>query len=469
MTGKDTEAEGEDLKAGQSLTTRALIAAAIWVAVALLAGGIMLSILFRETVERNFDARLSMLLDNLIGAASVEGEGIVSLYRSMMDPRFDRPYSGWYWQISSEDDAPFRSRSLWDQDLATAPKSAVVASGGEARIFEAAGPDDQVLRIVERDIRLPGSDAVYQFAVGGDVSELKSQIGDFNHALVWWLGALGAVLLLTMAFQVHLGLRPLRRIREALSDIRSGRTRRLKGSFPREIEPLARELNALLDHNEAVVERARRHVGNLAHALKTPLSVLGNEARANRGGEAAELARLVEEQSAIMGRHVDHHLTRARAAARGRVIGARTPVKPVVDSLVRVMGRLYTDRNLEFEIKATEADPAFRGERQDLDDMLGNLLDNAGKWARSHVRVSVSGDEDSTFIAVEDDGPGIAEAVRETVFRRGARLDESVPGSGLGLAIVRDLAELCGGEASLGTSPLGGLKAELRLPRAADI
>ena len=469
MMDRDTGTEGDGLKAGQSLAARALIAAAIWVAVALVAGGIILSVLFRETVERNFDARLSMLLDTLIGAATVEEDGIVSLYRSMMDPRFDRPYSGWYWQISSDGAAPFRSRSLWDQELETRDKPGTASTDAAPRIFESAGPDDQVLRVIERDIRLPGSDTAYHFAIAGDVSELKSQIGEFNNALVWWLCALGAVLLLTMALQVHFGLRPLRRIRAALSDIRSGRARRLKGRFPREIEPLARELNALLDHNEAVVERARRHVGNLAHALKTPLSVMGNEARNNRDGPAGDLARLVEEQATIMGRHVDHHLIRARAAARGRVIGVRTPVKPVIDSLVRVMGRLYADRNLEYEVAVNEADPAFRGERQDLDDMLGNLLDNAGKWAHAHVRISVGGDKDSIIIRVEDDGPGIAEDVREKVFHRGTRLDESMPGSGLGLAIVRDLAELCGGEASLAASPMGGLRAELRLPRAADI
>lgn len=455
--------EPEQLETGQSLAARALIAAGVWVAAALVVGGVMLSLLFRDTVERNFDARLAMLLDNLIGAATVQEDGIVSLYRSMMDPRFDRPYSGWYWQISAEGSEPFRSRSLWDQELGLADQE----SHGGPRVFETAGPEAQVLRVIERDIRLPGSDDVYHFAVAGDVSELKAQIADFNQTLAWWLAILGAILLLTMAIQVRFGLRPLRRIGEALSDIRSGRARRLEGSVPREIAPLARELNALLDHNEAVVDRARRHVGNLAHALKTPLSVLGNEARAKSGNEDTRLARLVEEQTAIMGRHVDHHLTRARAAARGRVIGARTPVRPAIESLVRVMERLHAERNINFDVSA-DAGLAFRGERQDLDDMLGNLMDNAGKWARTQVRVTVEGESDTLVVTVEDDGPGIDEAVREQVFDRGARLDETVPGSGLGLAIVRDLAELCGGSVALKQAEIGGLRAELRLPRAGN-
>ncbi len=456
--GAQTGTDDKALKAGQSLASRMLIAAGVWLALALAVGGILLSVFFRDTMERNFDARLTMLLDNLIGGATVDDGGIVSLYRSMMDPRFDRPYSGWYWQISGPGKSPFRSRSLWDQELDIGKAHSQL----KARVFETAGPEGQVLRVIERDISLPGSNQVYHFAVAGDVSELKDQISDFNRTLAWWLTALGGILLLAMAIQVRFGLRPLRQISAALGAIRSGRTRRLEGSFPNEIEPLARELNALLDHNEAVVTRAREHVGNLAHALKTPLSVLGNEAQANE----SPLARLVTEQTTNMSRHIDHHLTRARAAGRGGVIGARTAVAPAVRDLVRVMERLHPDRELSFDVSTVRDDIAFRGERQDLDDMLGNLLDNASKWARARVRVTVTGDGDNLRVVVEDDGEGISEEVRDQVFERGERLDESVPGSGLGLAIVKDLAEICGGAVTLDRSDLGGLKAILRLPRA---
>lgn len=458
MTGKGQSGTERPLEAGQSLAARTLIAAGLWLAIALVVGGILLSVFFRETMERNFDDRLTMLLENLIGAATVNEEGIISLYRSMMDPRFDRPYSGWYWQISVAGESPFRSRSLWDQELAIGDGN----SHDAPRVFEASGPEGQVLRVIERDIRLPGGDETYHFAIAGDVSELKDQIAAFNRTLAWWLGALGAILLLTMAIQVRFGLRPLRRIGEALGAIRSGEARRLEGSMPREIEPMARELNALLDHNEAVVERARKHAGNLAHALKTPLSVLGNEAQAGEG----PLARLVAEQTALMSRHVNHHLTRARAAGRGGVIGARTAVAPAIRDLIRVMERLYADRGLAFEISVEDDGIAFRGERQDLDDMLGNLLDNASKWARSRVRIGAEAIEMEIVITIEDDGEGISEEVRDQVFERGERLDETVTGSGLGLAIVKDLAEICGGSVALGSSELGGLRATLRLPSA---
>ncbi|RMF09230.1 MAG: sensor histidine kinase [Alphaproteobacteria bacterium] len=458
MADRAREGGDKTLVAGQSLAIRTLVAAGVWLTVALAAGGFLLSVFFRETLERNFDARLGVLLESLIGAATVDEEGIISLYRSMMDPRFDRPYSGWYWQISQEGATPFRSRSLWDQDLAIGDGG----GHGAPRVFEMPGPDGQTLRVMERDIRLPGSEGIYHFAIAGDVSELRDQIAAFNRTLAWWLALLGAILLLTMAIQVRFGLRPLRRIRESLGAIRSGRARRLEGSMPKEIEPLARELNALLDQNEAVVERARKHAGNLAHALKTPLSVLSNEARASDG----PLARLVLEQTAIMARHVDHHLSRARAAARAGVIGVRTPVPPAVDDLVRAMKRLYADRGLRYSVVISDDDLAFRGERQDLDDMLGNLLDNASKWAASTVRVTAVGDGDWIAVTIEDDGPGISEAVQDQVFKRGERLDESVPGSGLGLEIVKDLAEICGGSVDLGRSGLGGVKVVLRLPRA---
>lgn len=465
MTAGGKQPATGGLKAGQSLAVRALLAAGLWLTVALVVGGILLSVFFRNTVERNFDVRLEMLLDNLIGVAIVDNEGVVSLYRSMMDPRFDRAYSGWYWQISQEGATPFRSRSLWDQELDIDARDSHAKS--VARIFETAGPDNQHLRVIERDIRLPGSEELYHFALAGDVSELKEQVSAFNTTLIWWLSALGGILLLTLAIQIHFGLRPLRRISAALGAIRSGETERLEGTMPREIEPLARELNALLDHNEAVVERARQHVGNLAHALKTPLSVLGNEAR-NEGVDERALRAMVREQTVMMARHVDHHLARARAAARGGVIGSRTPVDGVVGDLVRVMKRLYGHRALDFHVVMPEGTEvvAFRGERQDLYDMVGNLLDNASKWAKARVRVTVSIDDPNLIIAIEDDGAGLDEAVRDQVFKRGERLDETVPGSGLGLAIVRDLAELCGGAVRLERSALGGVRAVLRLPRA---
>lgn len=265
-----------------------------------------------------------------------------------------------------------------------------------------------------------------------------------------------------MVIQVRYGLSPLRRIGEALAEIRAGRADRLTGPVPRELAPLTHELNALLAHNAQVVERARTHVGNLAHALKTPLSVIANEAATASGPLAATVAR----QVAAMRTQVDHHLARARALGSGQVLGARCRVEPVLQDLVRALTRIHAARNVSLSIDCP-AELAFRGEREDLEEMAGNLLENACKWARARVavRASVQAGEMLT-LTVEDDGPGIAEGERARAIERGTRLDESVPGTGLGLAIVRDICALYGGTIALGDAELGGLSVRVTLPAA---
>lgn len=443
----------------RSLANRVILSAGAWLALGLIAGGLMLSYLFRDAVERSFDARLDMLMDNLIGAANEGSEGMVSLYRSMMDPRFDRPYSGWYWQIGAKGEAPFRSRSLWDQEL----PSDFSKNFPREHYFHLEGPEGQHLRAITRDVRLPGVDHVHRFIIAGDTSEVENDIAAFNTRLVWWLLSLGILLLATMAIQVRFGLRPLKRIGVALAAIRNGASSRLEGDFPQEIMPLVTETNALLDHNAAVVERAQKHVGNLAHALKTPLTVVANEAAAGDG----PLAEVVRRQADVMRRHIDHHLVRARAAGRGSVIGSRAEVLPAVRDLMRAMERIYADRHLSFEVVVDgSAALAFKGDRQDLDEILGNVLDNAGKWAARRVVVTIAAADGRVAITIDDDGPGIPAKDRDMVFARGERMDESVPGSGLGLGIVRDLTALCGGSVALDTSPLGGLRVKIDLPSA---
>jgi len=311
--------------------------------------------------------------------------------------------------------------------------------------------------------RLPAARERLRYAVGGDRSEIDNEVRSFNTTLGWSLGILGLGLLTALLLQVRFGLQPLRRMRQAIIAVRTGRTLRLEGDFPVEIEPLSDELNILIDHNAAVLERARTQVSNLAHALKTPLSVLTNEAGSAGAGPLAET---VKRQTTAMRRHVDHYLARARAAAATRVLGARTEVAPVVEDLRRTLERIYVDRAIRVEAEAP-AGLAFRGERQDLEEMLGNLIDNACKWARSCVAVSARADADRVLLTIDDDGPGLPADQRSAVFDRGTRLDESVPGSGLGLAIVRDIAELYHGAIALEDSPLGGLRAVLTLPAVA--
>jgi signal transduction histidine kinase len=436
-----------------------MLGAGLWIAAALVAGGVVLSSLFRDSVERGFDARLIVLMEGLVAASEVTPEGALTLTRAVGEPRFEQVYSGWYWQIDGVGPLPLRSRSLWDQLLGTQAPPA----GGEVLRHEIEGPDGQRLRLIARDILLPGFELPIRFSVAAERGEIDAEIATFDATLFWALSGLGIGLMAAVFFQVRFGLQPLRRIGRALVAVRTGQATRLEGDFPTEIRPLSDEINTLLTHNAAVVERARTHVSNLAHGLKTPLSVLVNEADAAGG----PLADAVRRQTTVMRRHVDHYLSRARAAAAGQVLGARTEVLPVIEDLRRALSRIHAERGLTIDVDGDRGgDPglAFRGERQDLEEMLGNLIDNACKWARSRVRVTVRLDGIRLRVVIEDDGKGLAEEQREAVFQRGRRLDEAVPGSGLGLAIVRDIADLYGGSVSLGRGPLGGLEATLDLP-----
>jgi signal transduction histidine kinase len=289
----------------------------------------------------------------------------------------------------------------------------------------------------------------------------------FRNYVIWWLGGLAILLALGIAALMRWGFRPLRRVREDLNKVREGDIARLTGDYPSEIEPLVQDLNALIASNREIVERARTHVGNLAHALKTPLAVLQNETAAAPGPLAAKVA----EQTAIMREQVEHHLNRARMAAQANVIGVVAPIAPVVAALVRVMRKVHQERQLEIDV-AVPPDLRFRGEKHDLEEMTGNLLDNACKWAASRVRITASrsdaGRRALVCIDFEDDGPGLAAADRAAALARGARLDETKPGSGLGLAIVVELARIYGGSLELEASELGGLSARLTLPAAGD-
>lgn len=439
-----------------SITFRLAAGAGLLLTVGMIVGAILLSSLFRSSVERGFNDYLAVMLEGLISVSEVRPDGTIELRSGSSDPRFQQPFSGWYWQINRGDQRLLRSASLWD---ATLPMD----SDPDARLhyFETTGPDGQALRVVSRVIQFNEYPDPFLYVVAGDRSELEEEIAAFNRTLYGSLGVLGLVLFLSVFLQIRFGLLPLRRVPDALARIRSGKSDRLTGSFPSEVEPLAREINALLDHNAAVVERARTHVGNLAHALKTPLSVLTNEAASKN----TRFAGLVGEQTALMREQVDHHLSRARAAARAGVLGARTSVMPVLDALKRTLEAIHKDRNLSITVSGPD-DAAFRGERQDLEEMLGNLMDNACKWCRSKVAVTLTRVDGVLEVRVEDDGAGLSPADRRRAQKRGTRLDETAPGSGLGLAIVADLAGLYEGGLTLEEASLGGLAAILTLPEA---
>ncbi len=507
-----------------SLTFRLIAIAAVWSVLGLLIGGLVLSNVFRNAVEDSFDDRLTSDMEGLIAAAQMDTPGSVTLEDRFADPRFERIYSGWYWQIESDSEAaasaqpavsksaalakpaaapataptptptltrpapqsspqatsnesaapqtqppsaltPQTSRSLWDTTLA--PHDVTSQEGLLWGYAE--GPDGQKLRVLERRIQLPSTlpgdtkqTQTFRFLVAGDTAEIEADVTRFDATLAWSFGALGLGLIAAVIIQVRLGLAPLRRVRSALSRIREGRARRLEGNFPAEIAPLATDLNSLIEHSAEVVARARGHVANLAHFLKTPLTVLSNEASTATG----PFAEAVKKQVTVMRRQVDHYLTRARAAGTMDVLGTRADVAPVLRDLVRVLKQMHADKPLNIALDVAPA-LAFRGEREDLEEMAGNLIDNACKWAATRVAVNAALDGPGRFtLTIGDDGPGLAAAERDRAMQRGERLDKSVPGSGLGLAIVRDIAKLYGGNFTLGQSALGGLEARLELPLA---
>ncbi len=458
-----------------SLRLRLLAATLVALALALMLAGVLLSGLFRDHVMRQFEATLTQQLDQVTARLEFDAAGQPLIDpQTLSDPRWQKPYSGLYWQLdrTSADGLSragvLRSRSLWDTSL---PLLADELADGAVHVHQGKGPLDAPLLMLERKVKIAEQpDARWRIVVAADMQDISGAVDSFNGVTAASLAVLLVLLVLAALAQVAVGLSPLRAMQRALADVHEGRTQRLQGRFPTEVQPLIDDFNAVLDRNTEVVARARTQAGNLAHALKTPLSVLAQAAAEAQAAQGRDLARLVKEQVALSRRHIDWHLARARVAATRRLPGQRTAVGPVLASLVRVMERVHAERGIAITLQADGAPLFFAGEEQDLQEMLGNLLDNACKWARSSVTVqaeAVMGSAPPCLqVQIQDDGPGIDAAHLAVVGARGVRLDESVPGTGLGLAIVQDLVGLYGGELSLQPAASGGLRASLRLPAA---
>ena len=451
----------------RSLRFRLLSATVAALMLALVLAGVLLGSLFREHVMRQFETVLTQQLDQLTARLEFDATGQPQIDTTRLsDPRWQKPYSGLYWQLDRVGadgigrSAELRSRSLWDTAL-TLPPDAL--ADGLVHVHESRGPQDTPLMMVERTVRTADRpEAAWRLIVAGDLKDSAQAVDRFTGVLSASLLALGVLLVLAALAQVAVGLSPLRAMQRALSEVQEGRTARLQGRFPAEVQPLIDDFNGVLDRNAEVVARARTQAGNLAHALKTPLAVLAHAADAD--GSREDLALRVREQVALSRRHIDWHLARARVAASQRLPGQRTPVAPLLAGLVRVMDRVHADRGLDLRLEPPAPDLAFAGEEQDLQEMVGNLLDNACLWARHRVTLRARREADQLVITVEDDGPGIAPDQREAVFARGVRLDEDTPGSGLGLAIVADLVALYEGTLALDKADAGGLRVRLSLP-----
>ena len=442
-----------------SLNRRMIGIAAVWIAALLLIGGFALDRVLTRSIVDTFDTQLVRVLNSMIAASEIGPDGEVRFNRPPADQQFIEPYSGLYFQISGAGADTFASRSLWDRRLLVSnTHDDVKPHLYDSNEFSSLGHAEP-LRIAERDAILPGSKIRWRFQVAQSRETIDDQIRRLRSTLFWSFFALGIGLLVLAALQTFYGLWPLRRVRREVASIRSGEETRISQQFPTEIRPLTEEINQLLAHSEEQAEEARRHAGNLAHALKTPLTVITNAATAR----APDLADTVCREALVMRRQVDHHLARARAIGRRASAHSRARVWESLEAVQRAVDRLY--ENVTVDISGNHQ-AEVRVERQDLDEMLGNLVENAAKYGGGRVFVTVEPKGPTVDILIEDDGPGIPEEDRGSLFTRGARLDTTgKPGTGLGLAIVRDVAQIYGGKVTLEESEdLGGLLARLTLP-----
>lgn len=451
-----------------SLVRRLIVLHILLSAVVLVAGGVLLSAMFTQRVTEEFDDDLSQDVLDLVAGTSVDETGAITA-PAFTDSRALRVYSGKYWELATPAPggaikAVARSRSMWDMPelpLPTGGFAALAAKPGAPVFYDGVGPVKEPLRVAAEAVRLAGLRDPVIFLEAEDRSPIDADIRAFATTAALALLTLVAMLIGGVMLQVRVGLQPLFLLRREVAAVRTGKIDKVASDYPAELEPLASELNALVAHNQEVVERQRTHVGNLAHALKTPLSVIAAEAQARPG----PLADVVRRQGDVMREQVDHHLRRARAAARPQGGGERTQVAPVLEELSHTLERIFRDKGVEIDWRAPD-NLYFHGERQDFLELAGNVMENACKWCRARVGVEAAAESPNRLrLVIEDDGPGLAAADRAEVLQRGARLDETAPGSGLGLSIVDELARAYGGSLAMGEAALGGLKVTLVLPR----
>lgn len=456
-----------------SLARRILIGALLWSLLIVAGGVVAISAVYRAQAVNLLDADLDTTLVTLARAIEPldDNSGRIQDIPERLPPdaRYETPLSGRYWVIIAvEDDGSWgndiRPRSVWDgaPPLTEALANEALAQPGVViRGNEAEGPAGEPIRIAVQSITIPNRNNPILLVAAADRTESDAGADQLRTILLIAMLTLAGGTLLAMALGLRFALRPLDRIQSDISDIREGRQAALSGDYPQEVKPLSEELNKLLEHNRNVVERARTHVGNLAHALKTPLAVLRNEATGD-----TQLDDVVRRQSETMHSNVEHYLRRAQVAARAEALGVRTQVLAATDGIARVMNKLFGPEGKTVTVDVP-AHLHVRTEQQDLEEIIGNLLDNACKWSRSQVKVSASRDDAGMItVCIDDDGPGLTPDEREQAVKRGVRLDETAPGTGLGLSIVADIASLNGGGLTLEESPLGGLRASVQFRSA---
>ena len=414
---------------------------------------------YQEHIARHFDEHVGMHLEELSEAAAVSADGGFNLSTYPSDPRFHSLHSGWYWEVFRAGKSVLRSKSLGDDSLGVE----LIQPTRQVATYEMVGPVQDRLRVhvLELALELAGDPVPVLIMTSAPMTGITDDVSEYSSHVLRNFMTLGIGLLIAVVLQVRFALKPLKAISAGISDVREGKSRKLPNVYPDDVQPLVNELNILLDHNTVLLKRARNRLGNLAHSVKNPLTVINNEANKLE----VDQKNLILAQTDDISKHMNHYLSRARAFGSEKVLGFRSNVKKVIEDLVFAMRLIYKDRNFKFGC-SMEKECLFRGESQDLEEILGNLIDNACKWAHSEIFISCTNYDDRLLLVIEDDGPGIDDYHLERALNRGYKLDESQPGHGLGLGIVKEMTDLYGGAVKLGRSRLGGLKVELDLPAA---
>ncbi|WP_182085611.1 ATP-binding protein [Aureimonas sp. ME7] len=451
----------------RSLTLRVVTLSSVWVVAAFVVFGGLISNLYERTAQSGFEGVVRAQLYNLINSVTVDETGGLEGVPNLGDLRYSQPLSGWYWEVipaSANTQGRLASFSLGPRKIDAQPTELSPFDIQYRRDYRTMGLDGETLYVEEAEVVLDAENHTARFRVMGNASVVESDVAAFDRKMALYLGLFGLGSIVINALAILYGLHPLTKVRRALGAVRSGQADGLKGSFPTEIQPLATEMNALIDSNRRIVERARTQVGNLAHSLKTPIAVLLNEAHSVGG----EKGRVIADQGETMRQQVQHYLDRARVAATDGAI-ARTPVLAVLERLLRVMIRLNPQLRCERAFSTDAGEITFAGEQQDLEEMVGNLLENATKYGQGRIMLRLEAiGTDRLRVVVEDDGPGLSDVEMAEATKRGRRFDERQAGSGLGLSIVADTVLQYRGAFRLSRSKIGGLEAEVILPRVPE-
>lgn len=442
-----------------SLALRLFLSASVWIIFTLFSGGLLLSNVFRESTQKAFEDKLNFFMETLIGASRVDSTSSITVVSELGDPRFFRPYSGWYWQINEKSKTLVRSRSMWDQ-VFTLDKRLI---GGRAKFIDEAlrqttqnnpGVSSQNLVVIQREISFPGMSTPITFMVSGNTNEFEKNISRYNNILVSSLVLLGLGLFVSVFLQVKYGLLPLEKIKNSLFKIRNGDATKLEDIYPTEVSPLAKEINTLLDHNEKIISRAKMNVGNLAHALKTPVAVIKNHITAKKNDD------VIDSQMIVIENYINKYLQKARASATSKLKKTKIDITEVIKKMRQIFKKINPELKIIF--KSNNEKFLIAGSEDDIDEIIGNVMENACKWTKTQVIIEIFKiSKDQIKLCISDDGPGLPEKKMKEVFDRGFRLDEQTQGTGLGLNIVKDAVKNLAGSVWLEKSKFGGLKVNI--------